>query len=202
MTQEFKHNAYIQALTAFLRVCKREKIYLQALHTIANKLNFAQTIPDNGYIFMVASNKKFWSKLEEKITKSVIPDMTRGHNLHANEEYDYLMHCVNAFVSWVIEHGVATSCLKGQKRQFNFASLGEQIFTLAGRKLFGQDFQIQEPQDPQININTSDAIDSLHTFVKYRLAELKGDEMNSDQLYQQISSLIREYNQRLLDTNF
>lgn len=146
LTKEFKNQAYDFALIAFFRVCKREHIYFQVLEEMRKQIGLealkGSTIVTRA--FDCFSNNIFWKELKKMMVPKIEELFMHARHDNDNDNYDYLVHSVNAFIRQFIEQGVCKTLRKPMK----FDIIGEQMFTLAAHKIFGNDFQIRKPQTP------------------------------------------------------
>lgn len=159
LTNKFKAKARSIALKSFVFEMKKLGLYRAIVKGSVGAINingkrFIGTIEmflnKKEDVFIILPKKVLFKTLEEKF-KRLIDDNYYGDSHRSEvfgEEYNYLVHCVNALIYTYIEHGVY------KIRPYNdifkttsFERIGESVFNRAAKKIFGDDFQAKNKSE-------------------------------------------------------
>ena len=161
MNSQFKNNAEEIAFKAFMHVIKKYRVYFPVLTeiyrlSISNSINefrektvdivkkFSPIMPSE----LLVKNIN-WGTFHNNIKGQI--ERNAQHMGNNNTECDYLIHCVNTMIQVIIECGIMRRNEELGRRIPRLDQLGNEIFTLASKKLFGADF-VEPTNDLDNNI--------------------------------------------------
>lgn len=162
ISEKFKSKAKNIALKSFIKECEKRGWYLLLLNgSIALTANRNTDLENLANVIRKGMRKKcdfpftLRKDLFAVILNSFSPLIERNvqHSSFpgSNEEYDYLVHCVNTLIQIFIEHGIMKTV---PIKDTSLEAIGRSIFTRAARKIFGNDFKIIENEEKKDGINS------------------------------------------------
>lgn len=144
VTLAFKQKANKVALQAFMTSCKRYKISMDVYAHFSMGEHRVRSADGLAYVVNNIMNlTPFMNKVLDTIAHPINDNFE--HHRHADTEYEYLVHAVNTLIQLIIEPK-GGDFLK-RKNISSLEDFGRETFTLAARKLLGDDVEITEEHD-------------------------------------------------------
>lgn len=172
VSEKFKSKAKNIALKSFLFEMKKLKLYPYIVYITVIYLYSPKILNAIIPIITESSNKR----IIDLETKNIFPKVlkrfeTRIKNefYHSSEktEYQYLTCCVNSYIKFYLDNIIC--CHRDLRKDLDIEMIGRTIFIRAGKKIFGENFEFQEPVKPE---TYGDLFESLYGDVQKKLHDL------------------------------
>lgn len=180
--QEMKNRGwYMPIVIGSIGVLKSIKGTAENASDIVDK--FMQSLNAMKYESISLFSKKPFEDLEKCIMGQIEKNFQSFHR--KDDEYEYLVNCVNTCIQLFIENGIYRWSDEGIKK-VRFEEIGESIFVRAAKKIFGKDFKLEEDpnrgKNGRVDIDPSNLSDRDKKFLNERITNyLRGgyDQMTA-----------------------
>ncbi len=153
ITEKFKSQAYNAAFGSFVQYMNKigqgfnillEGGIIAKKGSEENRRDRKQLSINEKICFLITNNIN-WGKFHNVMKERIEQNYAHMRQAAGDENYDYLVHCVNTFIQVLVEQSGWLRYNKGNIPPFE--KMGEKIFTQAARKVFGSDFSIKKQQN-------------------------------------------------------
>ena len=145
--------------------------------------------------FVTQDSKNAFSNVCKLFLPLIDKNFNNSNRGLKDEEYEYLVHCVNTFIQTFIEHGILTFA-RDLAKEIRLEQLGETIFVRAAKKIFGKEFKLCKPENNNINAMLP-LTKTEEEIVKQILHNYSGQGLTTQQMYGKIIEALRNHRSEL-----